>query len=116
MVKLNKLLYLADFEAYRTLGHPITGAVYERQEYGPVARPLPLVLDELAKVGYVVWHQIPSGPHTRKVPSAVEPSDLSLFTGDELAVVDRALERLRPRTVERARASGHTPNPPDGTS
>jgi len=48
MVKLNKLLYRADFEAYRLLGHSITGAVYEKQDFGPVARPLPIALDELA--------------------------------------------------------------------
>ena len=38
MVKLNKLLYRADFEAFRLLGHPITGETYEKQEFGPVAR------------------------------------------------------------------------------
>ena len=51
MVNLNKLLYRADFEAYRLLGHHVTGETYEKQEYGPVARDLPIVLDELAAAG-----------------------------------------------------------------
>jgi Protein of unknown function (DUF4065) len=51
MVKLNKLLYRADFEAYRLLGHSVTGETYEKQEYGPVARDLPIVLMSLRLPG-----------------------------------------------------------------
>src|ERR1700733_4521543 len=43
-VKLNKLLYRSDFEAYRLLGRPITGETYIKQEFGPVAADLPIVL------------------------------------------------------------------------
>lgn len=83
MVKLNKLLYHADFEAYRLLGHSITGATYEKQAYGPVARELPLVLDELGRSGYLRWEFSHAGPYTRKVPSPAEHPDLSLFASDE---------------------------------
>jgi hypothetical protein len=95
MVKLNKLLYLADFEAYRLLGRPITGATYERQEFGPVARSLPLALDELAARGYVTWQLVPSGPHTRKVPTAAERPDTSLFSEAEMGIINAALGSLR---------------------
>ena len=94
MVKLNKLLYRSDFEAFRTRGESITGAQYEKQEFGPVARPLPLALDDLARRGYVLWQQIESGPYTRKVPAASEVPDLSLFADGEIAVADRALQEL----------------------
>jgi hypothetical protein len=96
MVKLNKILFRADFEAFRLIGRSITGAAYEKQEYGPVARPLPLVLDELAADGYVIWQQIPRGRHTRKVPTAIEPPDLSLFSQAELEIVSAALNELAP--------------------
>ncbi len=79
IVKLNKLLYRADFEAYRTLGHAITGEAYERQEFGPVARDLPIVLDELGANGRLRWGDIPVGPHT-------------LFSEDELGVMERVLQ------------------------
>ena len=58
MVKLNKLLYRSDFEAFRLLGSSITGATYERQDYGPVARELLIALDELAKRGYIGWQHV----------------------------------------------------------
>ena len=34
-VKLNKILYYADFDAYRRLGHSITGAEYRKLSEGP---------------------------------------------------------------------------------
>jgi hypothetical protein len=94
MVKLNKLLYRADFEAFRVVGHSITGATYERQDYGPVARELPLALDELAARGYLSWQIVGDEPYARKVPGADTEPDLSLFADDEIAVMDRALQEL----------------------
>jgi len=99
LVKLNMLLYRADFEAYRTLGHPITGETYERQEYGPIARDLPIVLDELGASGRLCWEHIPAGPHTRNVPRAMEGGgpDRTHFSEDELQVMERALKELASR-------------------
>jgi uncharacterized phage-associated protein len=98
MVKLNKLLYRADFEAFRLLGRPLTGETYEKQEYGPVARDLPIVLDELASEQRLYWQQIPRGPYTRKVPAASEAEvaqpDISQFSAEELRIIERALGEL----------------------
>ncbi len=98
MVKLNKLLYRADFEAYRTLGSAITGETYERQEFGPVARDLPIVLDELGAGGRLRWEHIPAGPYTRDVPRAQGDDDVmpdqSVFSDDELVIMERALGEL----------------------
>ena len=98
MVKLNKLLYRADFEAYRTLGQSITGETYERQEFGPVARDLPIVLDELGASGRLDWERIPAGPHTRKVPRVPDQEDAlpdpRVFSEGELNVMERALREL----------------------
>lgn len=96
MVKLNKLLFRADFEAYRLLGRSITGEEYEKQDYGPVARHLPIVLDDLAAAGYIIWHRVAAGAYTRKVPEAVEPPDMVDFTDDEQAIIDRTLTELVP--------------------
>lgn len=94
MVKLNKLLYRSDFEAFRLLGRSMTGATYEKQEYGPVARELPLALDQLAERGYIMWLRPMAGPYVRKVPSAIEAPDRSLFTTEEFQIVDTALSEL----------------------
>lgn len=98
MVKLNKLLYRADFEAYRLLGHSITGETYEKQEFGPVARDLPIVLDDLGAAGRLRWDHIPRGPHTRDVPRlAQDPdavADMSAFPPDERKIIADTLCEL----------------------
>jgi hypothetical protein len=98
LVKLNKLLYRADTEAYRLLGHSITGETYEKQDYGPVARHLPIVLDELGSAGRLEVLRVPSGDYTRKVPTTRQDDeaqpDASVFTPDELVVIKATLAEL----------------------
>lgn len=98
MVKLNKLLFRTDFEAFRLLGHPLTGEIYEKQEFGPVARHLPVVLDELAEAGRLRWQAIPRGPYTRKVPTVTtDPNavaDIGKFSAQERELISNTLREL----------------------
>lgn len=98
MVKLNKLLFRADFEAFRLLGRSITGETYEKQEFGPVARHLPIVLDELAAAGRLRWQAVPRGGFTAKVPGVRDEAeaqpDLTSFGEDEREVIHRTLSEL----------------------
>ncbi len=94
MVKLNKLLYRADFEAYRLLGRSITGETYEKQEYGPVARSLPIALDALAGRHYIEWEHPARGAYTRDVPAARQKADETLFDVSELEIIERTLAEL----------------------
>lgn len=95
MVKLNKLLYRADFEAFRLLGSSITGETYIKQEFGPVAADLPIALDELAGRGYIVWQHLDRGGGLKSdVPAATEPPDTSVFSSEELEIIDRAIAEL----------------------
>lgn len=111
MVKLNKLLYRADFEAYRLLGHSITDETYEKQEFGPVARDLPIVLDELAAAGRLRWQSIPRGPHTRKVPTPIDDpdavADMTAFSADERRVIAQTLAELAEYGGRRASEWSH---------
>ena len=51
-VKLNKLLYWVDFEAFRRFGHSMSGATYLKGEHGPMAAELPArAEDELGRRG-----------------------------------------------------------------
>lgn len=45
--KLAKLLYYLDFISYRDNGKPVTGALYYKQEYGPLAQDLTEVIGDL---------------------------------------------------------------------
>lgn len=94
--KLNKLMYYADFAAYRILGSPITGAKYRKLQEGPVPRQLTAERDKLigGNRAHIEHRQYYSSVQQRIVPD--EEPDLSLFTKAELAIVDEVLEDLWP--------------------
>lgn len=96
-VKLNKLLYRSDFEAYRLLGASITGEEYKAQELGPVAAHLPSLLKRLEGTTLAL-EEVEAGPYMRKVPRVMEghTPDTSVFSDAEMAIIDRTLEELRP--------------------
>lgn len=106
-VKLNKLLYRADFEAFRLLGKSITGARYIRGEHGPMAEQLPGAEIELGKSGLLSWRQEEVGPYAQKVPVALEVPDETQFSKAELAIVDAALAELAEHGGRAAREWSH---------
>lgn len=106
-VKLNKLLYRADFEAFRVLGSSISGATYMRGEHGPMAAELPVTEEELGRRGYLSWRLEEAGPHTQKVPVAEESPDESLFSPQELAIIEGTLNELTDLGGKGAREWSH---------
>lgn len=97
--KLNKQLHFCDFDAYRKLGQPITGAPYQRDRHGPTARPLIPVREELEREGALRIEQRPAGFYKRRVTVPLREPDLSLFTAEELAIVDEVVEKLKGSTA-----------------
>lgn len=106
-VKLNKLLYRIDFEAFRLLGRSVTGETYIKGEHGPMASRLPLMEDELGRRGYLGWGQDKRGDNTRKFPLALVASDESVFSARELGIIDSAIEELRAHGGRGAREWSH---------
>jgi hypothetical protein len=106
-VKLNKLLYRADFEAFRLLGQSITGETYIWGEFGPMASHLPMAETELGNRGYLEYELDKSGPQDRKVPIAREPSDPLQFEPEERVVMEAALVELADRGGKAASAWSH---------
>lgn len=96
-VKLNKLLFRADFEAYRLLGVSITGEEYKREELGPVAAHLPSLLTRFERKGVLSILEVPKGPYVRQVPVVQQghQSDPTIFSDEERAIIHHTLEELR---------------------
>jgi len=105
--KLNKQLHFCDFGAYRKLGRPMTGAPYQRDKHGPTARPLVPVREELEDEGVVKVEQRPAGAHKRRVTVPLREADLSLFSVEELAIVDEVVEKLKRSTASRVADVAH---------
>lgn len=93
-IKLNTLLYYADFAAYRMFGQPITGATYEKYDAGPTPRQLTVARRELIESGDAQFVDRPHflGRHRQLFPSiGSEPND-EQFSPQERELVDSIIE------------------------
>ena len=87
-IKLNKILFFADFVAYAQTGKPISGAEYEALEFGPAPKLLKPIRDDMVSHDdLIVRHQPRFGYFQHRVIPLREP-DLSMFSGAEIAVVE----------------------------
>lgn len=91
-VKLNKILYHADFRAFRELGRPITGHPYVARDLGPVPERLVPVRKNLVSEGDADVEREESG---QVRIYAHRDARAGFFTEEELALVDRVIEELR---------------------
>lgn len=93
--KLNKILYHADFRAFERFGVPLTGVRYVRLPKGPAPRALLPIRNELEREGALRVEKVEVGPeHTQHRTIALRDPVLSLFTPDEIAVVDEVIADL----------------------
>ena len=86
--KLHKALYYADFLTYLRHMRPLTGCEYQRQQFGPAARYLPLTISALA-----ADHRVESklvdyfGYKKREYHSLIAPASNRLST-DERELIE----------------------------
>lgn len=93
--KLNKCLYFAEFSAVRRLGHPITGAEYQRLPQGPAPRRLRPVRDGLVRNGEARLEERTDSfgyRHHDLIPAREPRTDA--FSAEELSVVDDVIAEL----------------------
>lgn len=106
--KLNKLLFFSDFRAFAKLGEPLTGARYQRLEWGPAPRALLPVREELLGDGEV---QFRDSEDWNQVLEPLRDPDMSLFSDDERFIIDEVFDELRPFNATAASDYSHTKSP-----
>jgi len=93
--KLNKILFFSDFLSYGNTGKPITGATYQRLDRGPAPRELLAAESQLqAEDSAIVVERDYFGLRQKRL-FAKRPPDLSLFTPEEISLVEGVIEVLR---------------------
>jgi len=92
-VKLNKVLYRADHEAYRQFGQKITTYSYQKNKLGPTLYAYPHVVREMEEDGQLGWESRLAGRQTERRPIAKTQPDLRVFLAHELAIIDQEIER-----------------------
>lgn len=108
MVKLNKMLWYVDFLSYKRCAVALVGLPYRRLPYGPIADHYKSLFAEVEDEGYVQAElmEYPGGVEGAEYKPAAT-SDLSFFTGDEIAVLDVVKKRLGPLTAKQAADLSH---------
>lgn len=104
---LNKVLYWTDFLGYSDLGQPVTGAPYFKLQFGPAAKPLLPVRDELLEEGLVSVDEPPSGSKKARKTYPKRDPDTSLFDPKELELADGVIRLLKDHTAKRVSDMSH---------
>lgn len=99
-IKLNKILFYSDIQAYFELGKSITGEEYFKLPLGPAPRKMKPILNEMKASDEIsfVYHQYAVGTQERVAP--IRKSNLSLFSPEEIAIVEQVIQWLWNETAD----------------
>jgi hypothetical protein len=89
--KLNKLVWAADFAAFCQTGITISRANYQREKYGPVPKAMPIIMDRLEAEGRIEILPVEVGSKSGVRPVGRAAANLSSFSQDELALIDKVI-------------------------
>ena len=103
-IKLNKLMFFADFTAYRHLGKSITGHEYIRKPHGPVPKKLIQVIPALGSSSKTdpdifVRKQDYYGNDLYR-PIAKRIPDISWFTFPEIKIIENVVKEWRGKSAK----------------
>jgi hypothetical protein len=107
--KLNKILCYSDFLFYAYNDRGITNVEYQKLPNGPAPRRLIPVRDKLIENGDLAVQEVPlkSGQTQKRTVNLRNPN-LEIFTGAEIAMVDRLIESMQGVTAEDVSEMSHT--------
>ncbi|MEM9734954.1 MAG: Panacea domain-containing protein [Pseudomonadota bacterium] len=106
-VKLNKILWRADFMAYAERGVPVTGRAYVKLPEGPVPSEMTIVSNRLLRGGHLRTDEIQVGQHTEKRPVALAQPNLKYFSPLDLDFLDGAIKHFWKHTGAAASEESH---------
>ena len=93
-IKLNKLLFHSDFSAYLTFGVAITNQEYFALKQGPAPKRLLPITKKMKEREELAYRQIPYHGYIQRRPISLRRADTSVFSGREIDLVHRTIERF----------------------
>ena len=106
-IKLNKILWRADFRSFAERQIPVTGRQYQRLAMGPAPVEMPPVVNDLLRVGAIVIERRQIGRHVEKRHIAKAEPVLRAFSPEDLDYLDEAIEHYRYLTGSEASDESH---------
>jgi hypothetical protein len=91
-VKLNKVMWFADLEAYRRFGQTITGQLsYEKRQHGPVPNNIVKSIRRLEQADKIATRDVPTFGGTRREHVWLKKPDVTRFSADEVDILNEAI-------------------------
>lgn len=106
-VKLNKILFKADFTAFLNSQKPITGAEYRHLENGPAPKELETIRDSLIYKKEAIMQRRKYIDFTQHRLIPLRTADLKYFSGEEIALVDSIIDDNRHKTAKEMSNESH---------
>ena len=107
LVKLNKIVWRADFESFAQRGQPVTGRQYQRLKRGPAPVEMLPVLNELQADGLLVIKRVQQGNYEEQRPVALQAPMLRFFSPQDLEYLDRAVSVYWDKTGKEVSEMSH---------
>jgi len=99
-VKLNKLLFYSDFNAYVQLGRTITGQAYKKSELGPVPKKIEETLAHMERKRDIsIRNENVPGGYVQRRAIPLRDAKVNMFTVDELSIIDDVICRFHDTTA-----------------
>jgi len=109
-VKMNKLLYYADFAHYKYYGRSISGASYEAIQMGPVPTHFQTLFEFLKGTETFeiedIWFES-TGTAGEKFHSEIENFNQNLFTETELEILKKVIDRFKDTSTNQIKELSH---------
>ena len=90
--KLNKALFYSDYACFVETSCSMSGLVYARAPRGPIVDQYGALFGEMVRQGYLAEEQVFIGPVDATVYKPNREFDSSLFTKQELAILEKVAE------------------------
>ncbi|WP_315738037.1 MULTISPECIES: Panacea domain-containing protein [unclassified Bradyrhizobium] len=107
LVKLNKIIWHADFESFTQRGQPVTGRMYQKLRQGPAPVEMLPVLNDLQAEGHLKISRILKGHHYEQRPVALSDPFLTIFSRQDLDYLDRAVAAYWDLTAKEVSEKSH---------
>jgi hypothetical protein len=91
---LNKVLFFSDFLAYRFTGKSITGATYQKLDYGPAPRQLLTEQKRLIDEKSAVLQKRDYNGFVQKRLIPLRRANLETFSGEEINGINNVIQNL----------------------
>lgn len=95
VTKINKLLWYMDFLCYKAYSVSISGNSYTRSAYGPTADDYELIISVMLKDALIGKNEVVVHDTVREQLKSLTPCDKSIFSDDEIKVMDFVLNKFK---------------------